>query len=80
MHNVLFSFAQQRDPLEFVGMPEHNAFPRGEGIVRPSSLQTPIDWAAEETDIHNAERWYPLRGGMEMTASLFRIFEKTENV
>ena len=34
MHNVLFGFAQQRDPLEFVGMPEHNAFPRGEGAPK----------------------------------------------
>ena len=31
---VLINFAQQRDPLEFVGMSERNAFPRGEGAPK----------------------------------------------
>ena len=34
-HNVLFGFAQLSDQLEFVGMPERNAFPPGEGIAFP---------------------------------------------
>ena len=39
---MLIGLTQQIGKLLFVGLMESNTFPPGEGIISPTSLQTPI--------------------------------------